>query len=88
MYSRGELDAWEEQQRRRKADGAPTNDKGKGKETAKPVGKDAEKGKEGRTADQPMDLDEPRVQNGAEPASQASARGDQVLRELLGGANQ
>lgn len=88
MYSRGELDAWEEQQRRRKADGAATKDKGKGRETAKPVGDDAGRGKEGRTADQPMDLDESRVQDGAEPASEASARGDQVLRELLGGANQ
>jgi hypothetical protein len=84
-YTRDEVHAWEEQQRRRKAEGAGKGEKGKGKAL---TGKSAEgaSGADG-AVDQPMETDaEP--QKTAGPETEPSARGDQVLRELLAGANQ
>jgi hypothetical protein len=82
-YTREEVHAWEEQQRRRKVEGAGS--KGKGK-AVKGKGVDGAIGADG-VADQPMETDaEPQKTAGTE--TEPNARGDQVLRELLTGANQ
>lgn len=89
VYSREEIHAWEEQQRKRKQDGTVSKDKGKGKAVSATTG-DHSSGKDarGQTTVQPMDTDEPQVQRPAEPVTETSTRGDQVLRELLTGSNQ
>lgn len=79
---------WEEQQRRRKVDGAVTKEKGKGKAPLTTGGRKTGNGNQDGTTNQPMDTDEPPVQKPTEAGTETSARGDQVLRELLSGANQ
>jgi hypothetical protein len=88
VYTREELQAWEEQQQRRKADGASVKGKGKGKETSASGGTGTGKEQSGQTTDERMETDEPPVQKVGELSTDASARGDQILSELLSGANQ
>lgn len=87
-YTRQEVHEWEEQQRRRKVDGAVTKEKGKGKAPLTTGGRKTGNGNQDGTTNQPMDTDEPPVQKPTEAGTETSARGDQVLRELLSGANQ
>lgn len=86
-YTREEVNAWEEQQRLRKAEGAVAKGKGKGKPGPQNTEKDSGAERTDAVADQPMDTDvaEPPKQTGE---TETNARGDQVLRDLLTGAKQ
>jgi hypothetical protein len=87
-YTQQEVHEWEEQQRRRKVDGAVSKDKGKGRAPLTTGEREKGNDKDAGMTDQPMDTDEPPVQKPMETTTEATTRGDQVLRELLSGANQ